>query len=90
MAYGRQAMTTATHDPKLRPGSAACRCASCGLYFAGLKGFDRHRTGPYLPPGARRCRTLDEMAAMGYVMTDTGHLSYRGMSAEDSQGTPGT
>lgn len=31
------------HDPKLRPAGRTCLCRSCGRYFGGVEGFDRHR-----------------------------------------------
>ncbi|MGH7239912.1 MAG: hypothetical protein ACREHG_07585 [Candidatus Saccharimonadales bacterium] len=30
-------------DPKLPPGTNYCLCSSCGRYFGGVNGFERHR-----------------------------------------------
>lgn len=39
--------------PKLRHGSRACLCRSCGQYFGGVNGFDTHRRdGQCLDPEA--------------------------------------
>jgi len=34
------------HDPKLKPGTNYCLCASCGEYFGGVRAFEMHRSGP--------------------------------------------
>ena len=39
------------------------QCSGCGVFFFSNKAFDKHRTGKY---GVnRRCRTPEEMLALG-------------------------
>ena len=40
-------------------------CTVCHQTFASERGGDSHRVGPYEPPGARRCITVDALAAQG-------------------------
>lgn len=47
-------------DPRLRPGSRACRCSVCGEYFGGERAFDEHRVGPM---SDRRSRLVGLLAA---------------------------
>lgn len=47
-----------------------CQCPTCGAYFNGLAGFDAHRIGPF--DGTRRCLTVAEMEARGWVRNDAG------------------
>lgn len=50
--------------------SGACRCPTCGKNFRSVAAFDRHRTGQH---GInRRCRTSDEMLAIGMVCNARG------------------
>jgi hypothetical protein len=44
-------------------------CTGCGLFFAGMGAFDRHRTGTYQPL-TRRCMNATEMLASGLVLQD--------------------
>jgi len=39
-------------DKKLPVGTNYCKCAACGRYFGGVRGFDLHRVGP---ANARNC-----------------------------------
>ena len=48
-----------------------CRCPTCGEYFNSTGMFDRHRVGRYLPM-ERRCLTVAEMEARGYVQNAGG------------------
>jgi hypothetical protein len=40
-----------------------CKCTTCGEYFNSTYAFDRHRTGQHGVD--RRCRSRDEMGALG-------------------------
>ena len=61
-------------DQKLPPGTNRCQCASCGAYFGGVNGFERHRIGPAadrrcLPLGAvrdKQNRSLLRLTEQGY------------------------
>lgn len=47
-----------------------CQCPACGRYFNGVQPFDRHRVGSY---GVnRRCRSVDEMEAAGFIRNAAG------------------
>lgn len=46
-------------------GNSRCQCADCGEFFNSLGAFDKHRTGPYQPSGARRCKAPTEMEEAG-------------------------
>lgn len=52
-------------DPKL--SGELCRCPSCGEYFTGDNGFQRHRIGPI---DSRQCLTREQMARIGMVETE--------------------
>jgi hypothetical protein len=40
-------------DPKLPLNTNFCKCSSCGEYFGGAAGFDRHRVDhACIPPSA--------------------------------------
>lgn len=41
-------------------------CGLCGEPFKSQRLFERHRVGPYHPPGVRRCLTPEEMRAKGW------------------------
>jgi len=41
-------------------------CGACGAVFAGVRVFDAHRVGPYIP-GGRHCLTSSEMLAKGMI-----------------------
>lgn len=46
-------------------------CSGCGMQFGGLSGFDKHRAADGSaghPHYGRRCRSVEEMAAFGYVL----------------------
>jgi hypothetical protein len=47
------------------------QCPGCGEYFNSTYAFDKHRTGRYAPM-QRRCLSLDEMRALGMVISATG------------------
>lgn len=47
--------------PVLRVGGRNCQCAVCGEYFSGVATFDRHLVG------TSKCRTPDEMYALGML-----------------------
>lgn len=60
--------------PTLRAGR--CQCTACDLFFASERAFDRHRVGRYAVPGQwkheRRCLTIAEMTAAGWVVNGQG------------------
>jgi len=74
------------HDPMLPPGTDRCRCVACGLYFGSSYGFDQHRTGPY--PG-RRCRTVGELEARGWLVNAGGFWITRKRRAAACTSTQG-
>ena len=44
-----------------------CQCTVCGEYFSRVSLFDKHRYGPHTLDGKqRKCKTRDEMLAMGW------------------------
>jgi len=53
-----------------------CRCPTCGEYFNGVQPFDKHRAGHYAKPdewqGNRRCLTVVEMEARGFIRNAAG------------------
>lgn len=58
--------------------SNRCECSACGLPFTSPREFDRHRIGAYAEPGewqgSRRCLTLPELEARGWVRNARGFL----------------
>ena len=58
-------------DPMLPHGTDKCRCPACGLYFNSTFAFDSHRIGRVT--SGRRCRSGDELLAMGWSQSQTGH-----------------
>ena len=46
-------------DPKLPVGTNYCKCASCGEYFGGVRGFELHRQGQ---GGDRSCLAPSRVA----------------------------
>jgi hypothetical protein len=46
-------------------------CAACGLLFTSTSSFDQHRTGSYAT--GRRCKTTDELRAIGFEPNARGH-----------------
>lgn len=61
-------------DLKLTPGTDKCRCAACGQYFKSSGTFTYHRVGNWENQGAnRRCLTVAEMQAKGWLLNETGH-----------------
>lgn len=44
----------------------------CCMSFGSLHAFDKHRTGPYDPPGQRRCLTPDELRAKNWRQDERG------------------
>jgi hypothetical protein len=64
----------------LRPHGKAehCTVAGCHLTFAGSTTGDAHRTGShgvYQGPDRRRCRSADELTALGLWTTGTGRMT---------------
>ena len=52
-----------------------CQCTTCGEYFNGVTPFDHHRVGSYAKPdqpNTRRCLTLAEMVAAGFIRNAAG------------------
>lgn len=52
-----------------------CQCKGCGQYFNSAYTFDGHRVGPYAPinrPSTRRCLSVAEMQAKGWLRNDAG------------------
>jgi hypothetical protein len=47
-----------------------CRCTACGLHFATVRGFDRHRLGPF--GKGRRCYSPLIMMALGWRRSEKG------------------
>lgn len=66
-----------------------CLCRACGEHFNSTYAFNRHRVGSYAPLG-RRCRTVEEMLALGMLQNEAGWwiTSAKGVSslAYDSTG----
>lgn len=46
-----------------------CQCTACGQYFNGAQPFDRHRVGDC---GNRRCLSVAEMEAAGFIRNAVG------------------
>jgi len=46
------------------------QCGSCRQYFNSVGAFEAHRTGKFNVD--RRCRTVDEMKAIGMILRDDG------------------
>ena len=57
----------ATHDcgARWKNSERAAHCADCHINFTSDSGFEAHRYGPY--DGVRQCRTLEELAALGFT-----------------------
>jgi hypothetical protein len=52
-----------------------CQCPTCGEYFNGVQPFDKHRVGAYTKlgiPNSRRCLTVAEMEAAGFIRNAAG------------------
>jgi hypothetical protein len=49
-----------------------CQCTACGEYFNSARTFDRHRVGRFAPL-QRRCLTVTEMEAKGWVRNAAGY-----------------
>jgi hypothetical protein len=53
-----------------------CQCTVCGEHFNGVQPFDKHRAGRYAKPGEwqgnRRCLTVAEMEARGFIRNAAG------------------
>jgi hypothetical protein len=61
-------------DPKLPRGTDKCLCRACGQYFKSSGTFTKHRVGNWEAQGAnRRCLTVEEMSALGWLLNETGH-----------------
>lgn len=48
-------------------GERVGHCAACHQTFRSHSAAEDHRTGDFVPPEARRCRTPAEMRERGYV-----------------------
>ena len=57
-------------DEKLPIGSNKCKCAACGEYFGGVRGFDQHRVGDYPD---RACLDVSGMEKAGLTLNDKGY-----------------
>lgn len=55
---------------RLRLTGNRCLCTACGEYFNGVQPFDKHRTGDF--GTKRRCLTVPEMAAAGFIRNAAG------------------
>ena len=57
----------ATHacGARWKNSERAAHCADCHVTFTSDSGFEAHRYGPY--DAGRQCRTLDELAALGFT-----------------------
>lgn len=53
------------------------RCAGCQKKFRRVSGFDAHRTGSFAP-GARRCRSEEEIRARGMITNGSGVWHFLG------------
>lgn len=52
-----------------------CRCSGCGEHFNSGSAFDGHRVGTFgtfRKPGSRRCLTVAEMQAKGWLSNAAG------------------
>jgi hypothetical protein len=60
--------------PRLTGGR--CQCPTCSEHFTSDRTFDRHRIGQFAKPGerrgTRRCLTVAEMVADGWVKNARG------------------
>jgi hypothetical protein len=66
-------------------GGGHCRggkYGGCCRTFTSDSSGDKHRVGPYDPPGSRRCLTLDELLADGWRETPHGWTPEPPMSEE--------
>ena len=54
-----------------------CQCPTCGEYFNGVQPFDHHRIGQYSID--RRCLTVAELDARGWVRNAAGFWCERAM-----------
>jgi hypothetical protein len=55
---------------KLLKGNKRNQCGSCSEYFNSIGAFEKHRTGQH---GVnRRCRTTEEMTAIGMSLNKDG------------------
>lgn len=59
-----------TQPSRLRLTGSRCQCPTCGDYFANPRAFDRHRVGEF--GDCRRCLTIEEMNARGWVRNGRG------------------
>lgn len=52
-----------------------CQCKGCGEYFNSAHTFDHHRVGHFAPinrPSTRRCLSVVEMLAKGWLRNEAG------------------
>lgn len=56
------------------------QCQGCKKYFNSTRAFNKHRTGEYGKD--RRCRTTEEMLAIGMSQKDDGFWITKKMSTE--------
>lgn len=48
-----------------------CQCTVCLEYFGSVRGFDRHRFGPF---NTRACQPVTSMLAAGWIRSQRGFL----------------
>lgn len=73
MVYTTQTEKDWDAKPELRVGGQTCECAGCGLFFTGVKPFDRHQLDD---DNGVICRTETQMLAIGMVANKHGVWSY--------------
>jgi len=61
-----------TAPPTKRLRGRRCLCRGCGEFFNSLSPFEQHRVGVFGIPGARRCLTVAEMRAKGWLPNAAG------------------
>lgn len=64
-----------TAPPTKRLSGSRCLCRGCGEYFNSATTFDGHRVGAFgsvRAPGTRRCLTVGEMLARGWLQNAAG------------------
>jgi hypothetical protein len=76
------------HNNNVRPKLCGnqCQCSGCGELFACVGTFDRHRVGDH--GNARRCLSLGEMLAKGWIQ-NAGGFWIRGHRPNIAPASPG-
>jgi hypothetical protein len=69
------------------PHGLQCMCRACGLVFNSERPFARHFTGEY-EPNARRCLTVPELEARGYVQNARGAWQFATRAFGKGQSSP--